>query len=615
MAVSEGTRPNRRIADDEVTEPKLADGSVALAKHEDVAAGRVIGQTIDGVTGPPVHLTPLEQGENLRRDTVQSFNVTPAGGAGTGGEYTNANLVLNAETTVAVFTAQANGDIVIAGIGSNNRNGHEVLCVFNNSTFPGARLVLPSNNAQASTNFRLITANAPESGSLNTDIHISGRFSTFKILNINAIGRFWFVHDICNGAFVHRSFTAALDVLISDGNEFHHRRLVPNDINSPVLHVQTLSDLPAAVSSAITLPDDTIVLQDGDLTFPTGTRVVFGNNTVLRGYNRGRDSWTFNTAGADAITIPANPGSIAIRDITINQTSATGDHVQCADGNADRILISDVAMVGAGGRGCDIAATVVDIRSFNLTEVSDGVTATANGIVFVIDGALITLESGATGDCVDYGSFTFLQPRLSNVSLNAPAAATHVRGAASNGNMLNSAARGDMNTVNFAGAGTDLAGITRDDLQWMMVGCEGTQNSSFEGGYSMTNNATATTINTQNVYEIVAGTTAEEVVHRMSMTADNEMTMERLQTATYIVSALVSALKSGTSSLCNFGIFRNGTLVSPPMPIDVSTRVAAVPVQVIVDLVENDTVDVRVENTENTNNITVRDLTLTIAGK
>lgn len=605
---------------------QLADGSVTLAKHDDVPSGSAIGTPITSVSGPPVNLSGQDQGGMLRFNKKQLVSVTPNGGNGAGGEYIASDITITSGTTHVVFQSTATGTVEFAGMDSDSIEGHRITVV--TGSFGGAGAVnyvfLGNNTEEPDTTKRFSFAHSGPSAAgmiLNGDPYKSFVVENSDIGNFS--GNAWCVRGLSDLSFVNLTSTSDGVVVIKDAGEMVQRLLVPNDIDSSVLTVQQESDLPAAVSGVITIPAGTIIRADGSFTFTTGTSILAEANVIILGFDRNRDKWTFNTAGKAALTVTTNPGTFRLEDICVIQSSATGAILDMDDTNADRITLSRFVAVGSNGPGIAIAAADINIDALDLQGVSTGLTFTGGGTVGVVDGALISQSVGGSGNaCIDLGTsankWVFL--RFASMLVITASGGVGLNGAATNGNMFDSDSTGDMDRVTFVGAGTYLSGVTVDDLQWLMANCKGIQNSEFIGGYSMTGNATATVISSSGTFVKIAGATTEGVVHRMNMSANNEMTIDRNDLATYSVRAVGSLVKGSASAVeCLFQIFADTgsgfVAVSPPMSAQVTNRETNIFCEVIADLTATDSIDVRISNEDTTANITVTALNVVLDSK
>lgn len=573
---------------------EMADGAITPAKMSDIAPGTVLGNQIDAATQEPQVLNGNETTSLLRRRNEQEVVLAPGLGSGAGGVYIASDIAIAETTHVLYIQVNPAGVVEIAGLaGGVSIDGREIDVELADNV-PGSIVrFLNESSIEPSSSQRFISTLSSASSSVEHELRNRGETATF-------VNRDRFFGNNQNRWKLRGGF----------------RQLVPNDIDSSVIVVDALSVLDQFKSGdVITLPDRKIVIIDGQFTFPANTRIVLGDDSIFRGYGRARDSLTFSTPAESPFVIPATPGSTEISNLTITQTSATADvFILSTDATSDRFFVRNLAMVCGGRDAMSVSADVVDMSSVNIIACASGIAASGNGTVFVIADTLIVQTVGGSGNgCVDFGTFTFQSPRLSDVVTFSASGGNNLNVAASNANFPDSSSRGEIDTVNFQGAGTALSNDIVDDLQWVFSDCEGIKNSHFSGGYSLTGNATATVIATQGVFVKVAGTTVEETVHRMSMTASNEMTIDRLQEAPYVIHAQVSANKTGGATQYSFGLFKNDVLISPPMIMEVTTVTQSIGIIVIADLMTDDVIDVKVRNDDNTNNLTVINMSVVIS--
>lgn len=600
---------------------ELEDDAVTLPKLAHMAAGTIRGNPVDAVGAAIVDMSGTQQGSSIRWNTQQNFSCSPGGGPGAGGVYTSAFFVINPETTQVIITSTITSTPAspIQITGFDGADGQEIIVRLDSGNSPHHVEFLHGSGLDPVAANQMFMSDARSFIFSGTRSSVVFRRELFDSASASLR---WMARRPCTQDFENTTSSVALDLWIHDGTVYEERQLVPNDLNGVELLVQVASDTDhLKTGDVIAFPDNLIIRARGKITWPTNTRFTFGSNIVLKGYSRAGDQWTVSTAGHPAFLVGANPESFEIINFGLIQTSATGDCLAMADTNAERITLSRFLHVGNGGRGVDIAAADINCDAIDIQSVSHPFTLTAGGTVAVINGALLLQTVGGSSNPVlDLGSSSnkFVFFRFANILSIAATGGVNVVGAASNGN-LTSTGTGSFENMTFAGTGTNLSGITEDDLQLIFQGCKNQQNSHFSGGYSMNGNATATANSAVavGVYVKIAGTTVQDTVHRMNMSANNQMTVDRLEPATYIVTANLSITKSGAAKhLCSFGIFADMgsgfSLVSPPMSIEVSNVLNAVTVQVIVDLTTTDKIDVRAANNTSATDLVIEELSVTL---
>lgn len=202
---------------------------VTTSRMADLAPGTVLGQTIDGATGAPVALTGLEQGENLRRDTSMTLTLDgDAGGSGSGGEFTEADITVPAEvTTIIVRTASAT-TAVVTGWESEDINGHEVTWVMD-ITSPGDVHFAWDSVESAITRAILFPV---QTGAER--LALTGVLDSFTFRHMSAVSAgspHWTLVDAQQVHSLNLAQYTAGVVKIHDGTQFVHRTLNASDIS------------------------------------------------------------------------------------------------------------------------------------------------------------------------------------------------------------------------------------------------------------------------------------------------------------------------------------------------------------------------------------------------
>jgi hypothetical protein len=141
----------------------IDNSAVTLAKMANLAAGTTIGRQVDGGTGVPVALTGVEQGENLRRETV----VVDSTSSGTSATYAIANI-----TTQVQF--KLTGALTINGMTASSATFGKLVVFSFDSGFAGS---VTWNNESGSAGASLERVRTPGGAALTIS---AGETATFE---------------------------------------------------------------------------------------------------------------------------------------------------------------------------------------------------------------------------------------------------------------------------------------------------------------------------------------------------------------------------------------------------------------------------------------------------
>lgn len=171
-----------------------------------------------------------------------------------------------------------------------------------------------------------------------------------------------------------------------------------------------------------------------------------------------------------------------------------------------------------------------------------------------------------------------------------------------------------LDTVNFSGGGTYLAGVMEDDNKTLFTRCNGINNSAEIGSYHMINNATATTIVATTTPIKVLGTTTASTLNQKFTHIDNRLTYVGSIQRNFKISC-TSSCESSNNNQIGFYIAKNGVILNESV-INITTsgtgKSENKTIQALVLLQENDYIELFVENNTGTNDVTVTNLNLII---
>jgi hypothetical protein len=440
------------------------------------------------------------------------------------------------------------------------------------------------------------------------------------------VSKLWIIYYICNMIFgrplknvlgkiipfgknetIH---TENLGTGTSDGTKFLKDDGVwsnISNINNNFIFVNSISDLPAPVSTVYTL------LANITYYFTTtidllGGRIVCGANTVILGASS--ENCLLTSTGLSASTaLITSVYSLPIRNISF--TSGTvfnldGDGTTTAlDWNGVNFL--DCATVGTIK---DYSNVIIESSAFlNSANITlDGTIGTIgfNGTLFDGVTGQTTIIISATANItrrfrIIYSSFVCLS---GEIGINVSSSATI------------SDERYILDTVNFSGGGTYLTGVTETSNKALYTACVGITNTAVNGQLYMQNNATATVISASNTFYKVLGTTTASADNSKYTMTNNRLTNNATISRKYLISCSVS-FTSGSNHVCEFGFYDSklGAIRTPSRTKSTSNgggRSENISFNCVVSHSNGDYLEIHCSNNTSSQNITVTDMNFVI---
>lgn len=390
----------------------------------------------------------------------------------------------------------------------------------------------------------------------------------------------------------YSNFTSSISTNIATGN---------------IIFVTTKSDLPTAVSGVITLEANktyfftTIV----DL---TGDRLVCGANTTILGGSS--ENCVIKSTGLSSSTaLITSVYSLPIRNITITHGTALN-----LDGDGTTTALD---WFGVNFTDCATIGTIKDYTNFIMQDSaflnSGGMTLDGSIGTIGFTQCLFDLASGTTGFIIPSTANITRRFRIIYSSFVALSGETgiNVDASATIGNE-----RYILDTVNFSGGGTYIAGVNDTSNKSIFINCVGITNTAVNGQLYMQGNATATVVSATNTFYKVLGTTTASADNAKYTHANNRLTNDATISRKYLIQASLS-FSSGTGDVCQFGFYDSklGTVRTPSKTkatANSSGRAENIHMACVVAHSQGDYLEVHCSNTSSSVNITVSDLNFVI---
>lgn len=377
--------------------------------------------------------------------------------------------------------------------------------------------------------------------------------------------------------------------------------VTPSSLNSgEIIFVSSKSDLPTASGGVITLAANVTYFFTTTVDL-LGDRLVCGNNTTILGGSS--ENCRIKSTGLTGTALITSTYSLPIRNITIEADVALN-----LDGTGNSTAALD--WFGVNFTDC---TTIGTIKSYTNFIMQDSAFLNSGGLTF--DGTIGTI--GATQclfDCrstktaiilpatltitrrfrITYSSFVILS---GETGINVNASATIPTEAYI------------LDTVNFAGGGTYLAGVNHTSNDALFINCVNITNTAVNGQLYMQGNATATTISVQNTFYKVAGTTTASADNSKYSHSNNRLTCDATISRKYLIQCVLS-FTSSANDICEFGFYDSklGAIRTPSRTkatANASGRAESVTFVCVVQHSAGDYLEIHATNTSGARNITV----------
>ena len=360
--------------------------------------------------------------------------------------------------------------------------------------------------------------------------------------------------------------------------------------------VSTKSDLPAPSGGVITLTDSYtyMFLDEVDL---TGDRLVLGTNTVLNGSSS--ENARIKSTGLTGTALITSSTSCPMRDLSIEADVALDLTALTPDQN--------ITWEGVNFIDCPTIGTIEDYENVLFTGCAalNSANLTFDGTIATIafDGSIFDARSGQASILL---ASTLEVTRRFRVIYSAFIVSSGETGIDVDGSAVIPVEGYILDTVNFSGGGTYTSGVAYDDNKSLWTNNKGITNSASIASFSMVGNATETVI-TVDTPTAILGTTIEGSINQRFTHASNSLTYDGTINRAFRITASLS-LSGGNNKDLTLTLYKNGSEIpgsSMPVTTSGTGNLQSVIIQTITELVNNDEVEVWVENTSDSSNVTV----------
>lgn len=375
-----------------------------------------------------------------------------------------------------------------------------------------------------------------------------------------------------------------------------------------LVFVQRPSDFPAAVAGVRTLESGTAYFLTGDIDLAGDRLANTEGAAAILGTSSETASLTSAGLGAGVALITATK-TLRLQNITIKDVGTgvdiDGDSTLALDWDA--VNFRDVTAVGEIGT----------VGNFILTDSaflsSQGLRVTGTLGTLGISDSLLQGDGTTADDVLEIAATATITRRF-----RVQTSSVIASGSTSGLNVSASATIPDesyiLDTVNFSGGGTYLTGLDYTSNKALFSKCDGVVNTAVVGNYYMRNNATATTIATINTPVKVAGTTTANSLNQKFSHSSNRLTYDGAFEDTFRAQAVATVTGSANKVFGFYGAV-NGVVDSNSemyATTNAGGRAESIVIQGVFTLAPGDYIEVWIENTTDTSNLTVEFLNLIV---
>lgn len=381
------------------------------------------------------------------------------------------------------------------------------------------------------------------------------------------------------------------------------------EVPSNLVYVASRFDFPASVGGVITLEDFTTYLITDEVDLGGDRIVINGSNTTLLGTS---SETSFLTSSGIGTTFPTNyliesDYTLPIRHITFKDVPL-GIGINTGGSGAQPIALD---WTGVNFSGTTISLVCGDIDNFIF---SKGAILSAGGFVFEGDVGTIGIDNslfvgtGGAYDLIELTSSANVTRRFRTIYSSFVAFGSTVAINVSTSSVVPVDSY-ILDTCNFSGGGTYLQGIGQfyTDNEPRFVNCKGITNTAEIANYTMLNNATATVISAVNTPTKVLGTTTANAINQKFTHSNNRATYSGELVKDFQITA-VASLFGSSNRVIGMYVAKNGSVITTSemyATTSGSGRAESVTVQTITELVNGDYLEIWVENSTDSTNVTV----------
>lgn len=373
--------------------------------------------------------------------------------------------------------------------------------------------------------------------------------------------------------------------------------------------VSSLSNLPPAVGGVITLIENYTYFFTKNVDL-LGSRFVCENNVAILGTSSENAKITSTGLGI-GVPLITSVYTLVVRHVTFEDV----DTCFALDGLGNAMALDWT------GVNFENIPNVGTIQNFDNFIFNKGSMLNSKGLIF--DGTCDTISitdsllsgDGLAGALIEIPATATINRRF-RIIYSAVVVFGSTIGLDIDLNVLIQNESYILDTVNFSGGGTYLAGLDYTSNKSLFVNCKPITNTSVTGQVYMRNNATVTPISVASTFYKVLGTTLDSLDNSKVITSDNRIEIDAAIERKYRIDCTLS-FNSANNKVCSFGFYDSflGAIRQPSIQSATSNaagRAENVTLFCFANRNQLDYFEVWCANQTNTDNITVTDMNFSV---
>jgi len=308
--------------------------------------------------------------------------------------------------------------------------------------------------------------------------------------------------------------------------------------------------------------------------------------------------------------------SFQITSITVSCPNAQAFSWIAASAGVGIFLGINISVASCTKFGTFNNLQAVDISGSNSPDADDGMSFIGANILVASIRQVALISTSVTFKGLDYGTAVIPNIEALNLIFIGPSGSFGLSGLVDSGNVtVGSLAM--ISNSSFSGGMTDLENITVDDVRWQFRDNSPTRDTEANALVFLLNNTTETVISVVNTPVLIAGTFTVQKESIFDGNAAGRVTYKGEKPITAkIFTTMTATTASGGAKDVTFFVTKNGTVVtdsgiSNNVKLNIKGNSTMVWQE---DLVKDDFIEIFVENNDDTVNVTVEDMNLSLSG-
>lgn len=377
--------------------------------------------------------------------------------------------------------------------------------------------------------------------------------------------------------------------------------------------VKQKSDFPNPVSGVITLLSNTDYEVNGSIDL-TGDRIALNGSNSIFGQNPELDILITNNATS---MIEGRDAGAIIDRLSLSNAGGPIFDVLDTVPSTNSVFVTSCVLISSLSVGTFTDLLVVQFEKNAFRSLGDGVKIGGiNNIGVRFNGNIV--ENTVNGTLIDLGVSVTEALSMDHNFIESSVGLVFLNGATGGANVSATGQASVVSNTTFGGNLPSLVGITTADLKWQFDLNNTIPDSDRIGSMYMSGNVIPTLfLAAATPTKVLGTTTAGSTIQRFTMTDNNELTYNDLKTFNASISFSISVVRtSGTGNrLVRFYVYKNGApLTGAEQALEVDNRERSVAVIANDIITTGDIYELWISNEDNTNEMTVTEMSCSIMG-